>query len=274
MSDVSGVSRRHFSSVDEEALRRDESTSSIVKRDTKTTVDIYGADRTWPEVKHHQQAIGHQKGTLVVEGVSTSFEATEIVGGVSALEHMVAATRAGALVEGGAAGAGVAAPVVALAVGAYEIVEAHRNAEAQARALAKDTAHVGLIVALDLPPSYKGARIEAAYKHVPWGFQSSAFRAGEALTNDPRGLAVLQLHADRGMNAARDLLASGADAAAALKANPNLVESFAKDAAFREGFQAYLYAKATLSAGEMKTLNARLDERDGWYAQSQIQFRV
>ena len=91
---------------------------------------------------------------------------------------------------------------------------------------------------------------------------------------DKKGLATLQLHADRGMNAARDLLRSGMTVEAFLSVNPRVAESYAKDAAFREGFDAYLHAKANLPAGEMKEVDRKLDERDGWYAQSQISFRA
>ena len=103
---------------------------------------------------------------------------------------------------------------------------------------------------------------------------SPAFKMTEALLQDKKGLATLQLHADRGMNAARDLTRSGMTDAAFLSANPKVAESYKKDAAFREGFDAYLHAKATLPSGQLKAFEQKLEERDGWYARSQISFRV
>lgn len=75
------------------------------------------------------------------------------------------------------------------------------------------------------------------------------------------------------MNAARDLCRSGMDVESFLKATPRAAESYKNDAAFREGFDAYLFAKAKLPSAESRELDARLDERDGWYAQSRIDFR-
>ena len=256
MSEVSGVgARRHFSVEEEDALRRDESTSSIVKRDAKTSVEIYGTDRSWAVTKHHQQ--GHVGVGGGLEIAHAAFEAAEITGAIHA----------------GVAGA-IGGPVAGLALGVYSLGEAHSKADEQARALAKDNAHVALIGALDLPASYKASRLDGEYKHVAKGTSSPAFKMTEALLQDRKGLATLQLHADRGMNAARDLARSGMTVAAFLAANPKVAESYEKDAAFREGFDAYLHAKATLPSAQLKAFEQKLDERDGWYARSQISFRV
>lgn len=256
MSEIGGVgARRHFSADEEEALRRDESTSSIVKRDAKTNVEIYGTDRSWAATKHHQQTHVGLGGALEIG--HAAFEGAEIAGAIHA----------------GALGA-IGGPTVGLALGTYALAEAHVKADEQARALAKDNAHVALVGALDLPGSYKAARFDGEYKHVAKAPGSPAFKMTEALMADKKGLATLQLHADRGMNAARDLLRSGMTVEAFLAANPRVAERYAKDAAFREGFDAYLHAKAKLSPGEMKEVDRKLDERDGWYAQSQISFRA
>jgi hypothetical protein len=45
MSEVNGVkNQRHFSVEEEQSLKRDESTSGIVKRDMISSVDIYASD--------------------------------------------------------------------------------------------------------------------------------------------------------------------------------------------------------------------------------------
>ncbi len=256
MSEIGGVgARRHFSADEEEALRRDESTSSIVKRDAKTNVDIHGTDRSWAATKDHQH--GHVGVAGGAEIFHAAAEAAEIAGAL----HL------------GVAGA-ILGPLTGLALGTYALGEAHVNADEQARALAKDNAHVALIGALDLPGSYKASRLDGEYKHVAKQPGSPAFRMTEAIMQDKKGLATLQLHADRGMNAARDLLLSGMTVETFLAANPKVAESYKKDAAFREGFDAYLHAKANRPPAEMREVDRKLDERDGWYAQSQVSFRA
>jgi hypothetical protein len=271
MSEVSGIgARRHFSVEEEEALRQDESTSSVVKRDAKVGVEIYGTDRSWRATKHHQQGFVHGVVGTMANGAEighAAFEGAEIAGAVH-LENIAVLGAAGGIL--GAVGG----PIAGLALGIYSLGEAHAKADEQARALAKDDAHVALIGVLDLPASYKAHRLDGEYEHVAKGNGSPAFKMAEAIRQDKKGLATLQLHADRGMNAARDLCRSGMTVAAFLAANPKVAESYRKDAAFREGFDAYLHAKANLPRDEVKELERKLDERDGWYAQSQISFRV
>jgi hypothetical protein len=256
MSEISAVGgRRHFSMEEEEALRRDEATNEIVKRDTKVGVDVRGDDRSWRVTKEHQQ--GH----------------VGIGGGVEISHAAVEAAELGGLVHLGAAGA-IGGPVTALVLGLYSFHEAQEKGKEQSAALAKDNAHVAVVGVLDLPDGYKGARLNGDYTHVPKEAGSTAFKMTEALASDKKGIATLQLHADRGMNAARDLARSGMTREAFLKANPRAAEAYNNDAAFREGFDAYDWAAKNLPPSERQELDAKLDERDGWYAQSLVSFRV
>lgn len=265
MADVSGVGmRRHFSTEEEEALRRDESTNSIVKRDAKTSVDVRGKDPTWVETKHHQQGPMENK----IGAADVAFAAFDAAGAAGI--HVTG----GAFVQMVVGGLEVASPVLAFGLGLHQLHEAHAKGDEQARALAQDNAHVAVIGALDLPESYKAARLGGDYKHVAKGPNSPAFRATEALLRDKPGLATLQLHADRGMNRARDCARSGMPVDQFLRANPKIAEQHEKDAAFHEGFEAYLDSLAKLPPDQMKALELRLEERDGWYAQSRIQVRV
>lgn len=272
MSDVQGVSgRRHFSPDEEAGLR--ESTSSIVRRDTKLAVDIQAEDLRWHEVKHHQQGLSDNKVGMA-EPFLKVFEGAVRTGLMEALEHAVVATRVAHAVEVGAVALEVAAPIATLALGLHELVEAHEKGHQQADALAKDAAHVALIGALDLPATYKNQRIDVDYEHVPFDFNKPAYRAMEGLMSDKKGLATLQLRADSGMTAARDLLACGTTSAAFMKQNPRVFESLVSDPAFREGFQGFLAAKATMPKAQMAEFEARLGARDGWSAQRQIHIRM
>lgn len=255
MSDVSGVGvRRHFSSEEEEALRRDESTNSIVKRDGKTSADISGADPTWRQTKEHQQSIWDNK-----------------MGGLEIAHAALEGLEFAGVIHGAATTIGL--PIAGFALGAYGLHEAHEKGHEQSASLAKDDAHVALIGALDLPPSFKAARIEGAFRHVERRDSSPATRMTAALLGNRKDLAVLQLHADRGMNAARDMARSNLTIHAFLKSNPKLEANYRQDAAFREGFDGYLHARSTLPPKELEKLDAKLDERDAWYGQSQINFR-
>ncbi len=272
MSEVGGVSsgaRRHFSEEDEVALRKDESTSSIVKRDTRSGVEIAGNDRTWRETKTEQQK---HVGLADVRDVGhAGLEGAELVG----IAHFGAAGVIGNTISG-------------FALGAYVLHEAHEKADEQGRALIKDNAHVAVLAALDLPDAYKASQLEGelrqpaaggparfekgAYSHVSRGNGSPAFKMAEGLLAKPRDVALLQLHADRGMNAAREMQ-PGTTTSAYLAANPKAADAYAKDAAFRAGFDAYVHTRER-TPGDLKTLDTKLDARDGWYAQSQVSFRV
>lgn len=256
MSTVNGVgTSRHFTPEEEETLRRDESTSAIVKRDAKTSVDISGTDRSWRATKEAQQR--HFGWAGVIEGGHAAFEGAEIAG---AIHLQGAAAQAGVI--GGA--------VVGLALGLHGLHEAHVKGEELARARSRDDAHVALIAVLDLPEGYKASRFEGEYKGVGREAGTPAFKMAEGLSADRKGLATLQLHADRGMNAARELMKSGMTVEAFLAVQPKVAEQYRRDAAFREGFDAYLYARANLPAAEWKAMEAKLAERNAWYLQAQV----
>ncbi len=259
---ASGGLKNHFSQDEEDALKKDESSTSIVRRDTKSTVDISGSDRTWRAEKEHQKSVGEN--------------------GLAAVEHTVHAAAEGAEMAGleifGAGVLAAASPVLgaalALRLGLGELNEAHVRGEDQAIALARDNGHVALVGALDLPDSYKTKRLEGDFAHVSKGPNTPSGKMTQGVMNQKGDLATLQLHADRGMNAARDLSRSGAKVEAFLAANPKIAETYRKDPAFREGFDAYLHTKATQPAAAVANMDAKLNERDGWYAQSHVQFRV
>lgn len=266
MSDtsVSGAGRRHFSPEDEEMLRRNESTNDIVKRDTKAGVEIHGADASWREVKEHQLGhIGVPGGSDIVKA---AWEGGHFVGATeAAVEHGLIAFETGVAIETASA---IASPVVGLALGLHQLAEAHEQGVEQNMALTRDAVHVAVVTALDLPVDVKTQRLDHDYKGVRRQELDPAVKMAETLVKDPRGLAVLQLHCDQGMHAARDLVASHKDVATFLRENPKVADAYVKDAAFHEGFNAYLSTK------DRNALDTKLAERDGWYAQSHINVRV
>lgn len=173
-----------------------------------------------------------------------------------------------------AQGAGVGAPILALWLGVHEFKEMHEKRDAQSAAFQKDNAHVAVLGSLDLPSCYKTKRFEKDFAHVSREPNSAAFKMSEKVGADPKGRALLQLHADRGIHAAKDMLLSKTTVEAFLKANPKVAEQYQKDAAFREGFDAYLFTKANGTAQEIGKMEAGLIQRDGWYAADNVSIRV
>lgn len=247
MSGIEGVGGRvHLRPED------DETTTAIVRRDTKAAIS--GNDATWREMKtEHQEHVGVAGGA---ELAVTGLHINEI----------------GGIVHLGAAGA-IGGAFAALGLGIYSLHEAHEKGDAQKAALARDNAHVAVIFNLALPPSYSNKRLNGDYKHVQKD-KGPAFDQMRAIQSDTKGRAVLQLHADRGMNAARDLTGSGMTRDAFMKANPKIADQCAKDAAFKEGFDAYVFTKQHCTIDEGLEMDRQLDLRDGWYAQDHVSIRV
>lgn len=270
MSGIEGVGSRVRLSRED-----DETTQAIVERDTK--VSIEGQDQNWRELKEHQQTVRENLGCLALHAGHAALEGAEMSGlSHSAMHHVFRAGLAGA--ESSAAVAVGAGLVITGAVGGFflgvhELYEAHEKGDAQNAALVRDNAHVALIFNLDLPPSYSNKRLNGDFKHVEKQ-KGPAFDQMRSIQADTKGRALLQLHADRGMNAGRDWAASGMTEQAFLKANPNIAAQCAKDAAFKEGFDAFVHTTKHGTIEETNEMNRKLDERDGWYAQDQVRIRV
>lgn len=250
MSGIEGVGGRvRFTSEE------DETTKAIVERDTK--VAINGNDKTWSQVK------GHQQGAI-----------ESLWNGRGSLEHTVTEiTEMSEAAEGGAEGA-IAGSVLGLWLGIHELIEAHAKGDEQNVALRKDYAHVAVLGSVDLPACYKAKRFEKDFAHVSRATNSEAFKMTEKLAADTKGRALLQLHADRGMHAAKDLMLSKTTVESFLKANSKVAQQYQKDAAFREGFDAYVFTKANGSAREVAAMEAGLVKRDAWYAADNVSIRV
>lgn len=136
-------------------------------------------------------------------------------------------------------------------------VAAHHTAVAQA--YQKEVVHVGLLGALDLPGGYKDVR--AHDFSVPPGSDAAA-NVTAKLKADPQAMARLQAKADLGMAAARDMIPTlertGMSREDFFASRPEVARAYAEDPAFREGFDAYVYA-ANHAKQELPAIHARLD---------------
>jgi hypothetical protein len=257
---ISRTEPRAFSADEAAYLQSDETTSAIAKRTTKRDVDIAPGDPT------HEQVVREQK---------------EHVGGWGAAEIVHATVEGLHFVEGvqlgPAAGIGLAigGPVVALALGAHSMIEAHENAEAQGAAITKQAMNAAVVSALDLPSAYQAHRLDVDFHAVPRGAHSPCFEMTEAIDADPKAREKLQLHCDRGMNAAREAVRCGMTKESYLAAHPKDAVAYGKDVAFHEGFDGmYEEKKSGFHRDDLKELEQRLDARNGWYGQAHVQVRA
>lgn len=268
---IEGISQgqRSFTPEELEALHQDASTGAImnqVHKDAGYHEDVFirGDDLTFRETKHEQQEhIGVVGG---IELGKAAFEGIHLCE-FSALEGSAAgATAMGLGIGAGAAGG--------LALGLYGISEAHEKGIELAQTLAKDELHVSLLCQLSLPDGY---RQECLKTHELAGksFQSASMNmAGAFATKDKALVTTLQLHADRGMNAANQCMVSGMSRDAFLKANPQIGKQLAEDAAFRNGFEGMLWAKANLSNDDFAKCERELLNRDARYLQAEVKVRL
>ena len=91
---------------------------------------------------------------------------------------------------------------------------------------------------------------------------------------DHQTMAVIQLHADQGMNAAKDAVDAGLTSQACLKSNPTVAKRYEEDPAFKAGFDAMFWAKEKGAPGVYAATAFALSNRDDGYVAHQVQCRV
>ncbi|MBX3232151.1 MAG: hypothetical protein KIT84_19450 [Labilithrix sp.] len=243
---------RHFTDAEAADLDRTEGTNQVLRRDLGVRVDVHGRDKTQRELSaEHHAHVG-------VDGFGGLVEVVADGAGIAGA-HLPLALD-------------VASPFVALGLGFYELHAAHAQGAEQAEAVTRENVHVGLLGALNLPPGFKDAR----FKELPGvsrGPNTEAFRMTERLMSDPKGLAALQHRADIGMIAGRDFADAGVSKEAFLAAHPKIRASYADDAAFREGFDAYVFARDPKNGVDVRALDARLDGANAWTTQAEVNVR-
>jgi len=267
---ASSPRNHHFSREEEEELHKDPSTSAILNKVRSDAniggpgIEVRGDDKTWRATKQEQQShVG------VAGGLSIAHAAAEAVH-LAELHTVEAATLGGLSVAGGLV---IAGTLGGAALGVSEWLEAHHKGKEQAAALTKDEMHVAMLTQLDLPNGYKAGQI-AQRSQAGSSAQSVAMKMATPFsTIDKPLLATMQLHADRGMRSGLDFLESGMPKDRFLAANPKIAEAYAKDPAFHDGFDSMEWAKKQ-GPGEYEATKAKLNERDGWYQQSNVTYRL
>lgn len=171
-------------------------------------------------------------------------------------------------------------PAMFIKEGLGALATAEKRGEELATNNERAAMHVGMLVSLDLPAGYKNVEVDR-WKAASSSYSSGAMKIGTALeTVDKKEAARLQLHADRGMYAARERILAGritrggddAETRRVIDADPELKAKYDSDPAYRAGFDALVWAHRHDTAQHDEALR-HLEARDARYAQHSISFR-
>jgi hypothetical protein len=183
--------------------------------------------------------------------------------GAPGVLHIIAAAGEEAAVGAGMVGAGLAIELFATG---KEIVAGD---ELRA-AIDRDQMHMAMLANLDLPQGYKNEEMTKLQSKYTDGWKSGAQNMAEkGMFQDKGKMALVQIHADQGANAARRMCDAGLSRAAFATTNPEVARRYATDPAFKRGFDAIVWAKQHGEA-EYKQATAALESRDARYTQLHI----
>jgi hypothetical protein len=261
------------------SLEQDEESEKAINKARKSvgfTEDVHltGKDATHGEVRAEQKDCHITPADVGHHVVDHAID--------HAQEHAVGHALVHAGVLGGSAAVALGAGAIKLLYeGAKMIKESHEKGDAQKDALERDVARGGMLMSLDIPGCYVRAELAKTPRATLGGKieGTPVAKVATAIDSNESIKAHLQLSADRGMNAARPLLDTGALPPNATKEqvlkalSPQAREAYEKDPAFRAGFDSMMFAKTNDPAG-YKQAAKDLDERDVRYQQHHIRFSV
>jgi hypothetical protein len=229
----------------------------------KPTVLLHAGDKSYDELIAEYESAGGSKAEIAEAHVHAAEVGAEAAG---------MAEEGTALATGGVALA-IAGPVAALALGMYKLAEANARGHELSGALARDEQRAAMITNLALPQEFVRKEL-AKYAHLGKTFKAPLQRmTSEIHGRDHALMAVVQLHCDQGMNAAKDMCESGVSQDAYLAAHPDAAKRYASDVAFQQGFDAMTWAND--KGGATYTgLIADLRSRDASYGAAGVSYRV
>jgi hypothetical protein len=267
MSGISGVSgsRERFNDEELQAIRKDESTSTIVnkaRRDAgfkEADVSVRGDDRTLNEVLHDRK--NHISKGEAAGGVIHAVEVAEAVGVASHAMHSLGRAPH------------VVLPVVTLAAAHVNMYEMEKAKAAMKDGATRDQLHAAILDRLEVPSGFRAAEMKRL--DVSMTNQSASKKISDQFgLTDKALVATLQLHCDQGMHAARRMIETpNLTKDAFLNANPEVAKRYANDAAFHNGFDALTWAKKDSAATYDATI-ATLTSRDARYDAANVTYRM
>lgn len=266
---VDAGTSRDFSREELDALHDDRSTSAVLNQARRNAgqrgadVAVRGDDKTLHDRLHDNQThISKGKATMA------ALDALHVAEGVGVLHvgghGMAAGLGAGVL------GMAVVVPVATLISSQVALAEMQDMKDQTRDAATRDVLHAGMLLSLELPKGFVDKETDKL--GVGTTGQAPAKKVSDQLRNTPLG-ATLQLHADQGVHAAQDMLASGRSKEDFLASNPKLAERHAADAAFRAGFDAFVWASKE-SPADAEAMKANVLARDARYQTAGVPVRA
>ncbi len=225
---------------------------------------LHGIDKTEGQIREaHGRTSGIEHGFGVVEEIVN-------MGGEHFVEHTI---EHAAMAGGQAAIAGLMLPATLVkaqlemmhAVGEDGIV-GHERAEAMPR----DAMHVMILGNLNgLPKGYADAERARFSNDAKDGSFTRAMNAQLGL-NDNAMMAIMQLHCDQGMNAARAAFEAKQTPSEYLASHPDVASRYERDPAFHHGFNGMAFAHDN---GQYAEMVKELDARDARYDAHNVAWR-
>jgi hypothetical protein len=226
-----------------------------VRGDDKTEREIHAQHKGAQAADGASGVVGEVGGEVVDEVVELALEDTAIAG-------------VGLLIL----------PFSLLETGAHmvkNVAEDSRVGHERADALTKDAFHILIVGNVNgLPQGFAAAELSRYPESERSSTLVNTMAKRLADDGDHQAMAVIQLHADQGMNGAKDAIDSGVTRQACLKSNPTVAKRYAEDPAFKAGFDAMFWAKEKGGPGVYGATCFALANRDDGYVAHQVQCRV
>jgi hypothetical protein len=204
-----------------------------------------------------------------VNATTTKREQEELSPENLALHGSPAVVHIAALgVEEAAVGIGLvgAAFAIELFATGKEIIAGDKMREA----IDRDMMHGAMLANLDLPQGYKNEEMTKLQSKYTDGWSSGMQKMAEqGALADKSKMALVQIHADQGANAAQKMFSAGMSRAAFATTNPEIAKHYATDPAFKRGFDAIVWAHDHGATEYTKATDA-LNARDARYAQLHV----
>lgn len=265
---VSAATKRDFTQEEVDALHRDASTSNALNQARRSAgqkgedVTVRGDDRTLDE-----ELRGHKAHISIGKAACAVFDGLHVAEGAG-LVH-VGSHGAAASVTLGVAAMSIGVPVLTLIGSQVALAEVQNTKDGMRNAATRDVLHAGMLLSLELPNGFVAR--ETGKLGVGTTGQAPAKKVSDQIRNTPLG-ATVQHHCDQGVHAAQDCLALGWSSEKFLTAHPKLAERYASDAAFRAGFDAYVWASQERPE-DARTMDENLKARDVRYQSAGIPVR-
>ncbi len=247
---ASGTNTR-FSPEEEEALRKDDSTSKSLNDARRKAgqkgddVAVRGDDNTLAhELEHKKTHLSVGKAALA------AIDGLHLFGAVGTLPHVFHSPAAI-----------VAAGVATLAGIHVAMWEMQDQKDGLRDAATRDVLHAGMLMSLELPKGFVDQ--ETSKLGVGTTGQAPAKKVSDQIIGTPLG-ATMQRHCDEGIRAAQKY---------GDPSHPAIAERYKSDAAFRAGFDGLMWAEKHNPA-DAKQLKDDVEMREQHYAAAHVQLRV